>query len=110
MNFKSFFRNKEDSINSGLKYFLDYTNDFQAKKTKFLNSNNDLQTEIVDQYFNQYKELQNFAESELFRLRKNFGETDITRQKFASSIAFEYKWISTANIKRLYDVCVFQNR
>jgi hypothetical protein len=110
MNFKNLLWNNEDSINSGLRFFLNFTSDVQTNKTKFLNSNKELSNETVNQYFNQYRELHNYAGSELVKIRQNFGDTEITRQKFVSAISVKHKWINNENINRLFKICEFQNR
>ena len=105
------FFGKQNLINSGLKSFLNITQpDKEISKESFRDRYSDIPQETINSYFDEYRNLYDFAENYLFTLYKSRENDKEVKKKFIEAVSSKYKWIDKPNMEKLYDVCCFSLR
>ena len=104
-------KTKQNSINLGLKYFLDISqHDKEKIKRDFQKANPNISSQTIDSYFNDYNALYNYSEKYLSELRRQNENKHIIENIFYESVSKSYNWVDKMNLKKLYDVCSFYLR
>jgi hypothetical protein len=104
-------RPKQDFKNSAFRKYLNFTQTNKEQiKNKLKAKNTNILPETIDQYFVEFEELYNSAESILTELYKTKTEPQQYENSFRSVIADKYIWLDKSNQAKLYDTCSFYLR